>query len=286
MKHIEVKMIAVCVAAAASMWAFDTVEEKEKIDRSFAGTRTLEIDNVYGSIRVTGYSGSEARVHIDKTIKADDAERLAAAKREVKLDITDADGGVRLYEDGPFRCHCDEGERGRNNVHENRRRGYQVIFDYEVKVPAGAKLLLSTVNGGEIVVGNTSGDYEVDNINGGVEMNEVAGSGRVYALNGKVKVVFARNPAKNSSFGSLNGPVDISFRPDLSADLRFKTFNGSVFTDFPVSALPTTAGTGERKNGKFVYRSNDFAAARVGAGGPEYKFDAFNGNIRIINRGQ
>jgi hypothetical protein len=117
-------------------------------------------------------------------------------------------------------------------------------------------------------------------------MNEVAGSGKVYALNGRVRVLFRQNPRAASSFGSLNGEVRVTFQPDLSADVRFKTFNGGVFTDFPVSYLPTPASAGERHGTKFVYKSNEWSSARVGRGGPELTFDAFNGNIRILSRGQ
>jgi hypothetical protein len=48
--------------------------------------------------------------------------------------------------------------------------------------------------------------------------------------------------------------------------------------------LPASAG--ERHDGKFIYKSNEWSAVRVGRGGPELSFDAFNGNIRILNRGQ
>jgi hypothetical protein len=126
----------------------------------------------------------------------------------------------------------------------------------------------------------------VDNINGGVEMTDLSGSGKVYALNGRVKVSFRENPRAKSSFGSLNGEVRVSFQQELNADVRFKTFNGGVYTDYPVTYLPLPASAGERRGGKFVYKSSEWSAVRVGHGGPELSFDAFNGNIRLLNRGQ
>jgi hypothetical protein len=48
--------------------------------------------------------------------------------------------------------------------------------------------------------------------------------------------------------------------------------------------LPGRAGVREQRDGKFVYKSNEFFGVRVGNGGPELKFDAFNGDIRIRNR--
>jgi len=81
-------------------------------------------------------------------------------------------------------------------------------------------------------------------------------------------------------------PIETSFRPDLSADVWVKTFNGGAYTDFAVTTLPRMPVESERRNGKFVYRSDRLAAMRVGNGGPEFKFETLNGNVRIINRGQ
>jgi hypothetical protein len=186
---------------------------------------------------------------------------------------------VRFYVDGPFRCR-------NGGVHIDRDPGYEVKYDFELQVPHDTAIDLKTVNDGEIEVADVAGDYKVDNINGGVEMRELSGSGKVYALNGRVTVTFRENPRGASSFGSLNGEVRVSFQPDLNADVRFKTFNGGVFTDYPVTYLPLPAAAAERHGAKYVYKSSEWSAVRVGHGGPELSFDAFNGNIRILNRGQ
>jgi hypothetical protein len=161
-----------------------------------------------------------------------------------------------------------------------------VKYDFELQVPRDSAIDLKTVNDGEIGVDNIAGDYKVNDINGAIDMTEMSGSGKVYALNGHVKVTFRENPRDKSSFGSLNGEVRVGFQPDLNADVRFKTFNGGVFTDYPVTYLPLPATAGERHGTKFVYKSSEWSAVRVGRGGPELSFDAFNGNIRILNRGQ
>jgi hypothetical protein len=264
-------------------------DEQESVHKTFAGAKSVEVDNVYGSIHVSGYDGAEIQLDARKTLTADDSERAEAAKREVKLDITQSGDEARVYVDGPFRCHCEDRPsfRSRNNMNERRRRGYKVVYDFDLKVPRGTAIYLATINDGHINVEKTTGDFDIENINGGVQMDEIGGSGRVYALNGKVAVTFARNPERNSYFGSLNGAVDVWFQPNLSADARVKTFNGGIYTDFPVTYLPAVAaGAGERKNGKFVYKGNGFQGVRIGNGGPEYKFENFNGDIRIRNRGQ
>lgn len=264
------------------------VEQKDTIQKSLtfsgpAATRTVRIDNVFGGVRVTGYDGATVEISAARLARAESQERLQKGLDEVQLKISERDNTIEAYVDGPFRCNCE----GRNGINYRGRNyyGYEVRYDFDVKVPRAAKVWIRNVNSGEVTLEGVGGGYDVENINGGVTMREVAGSGRAYALNGGVRVTFTDNPRENSFFGSLNGVVEASFRPGLSADIRFKTFNGAVYTDFPVvTYLPQEPGKTERRDGKYVYKSNSFTGVRVGTGGPELKFDAFNGNIRILQR--
>jgi hypothetical protein len=259
------------------------VEQNETIQKTYplsgAAPKKVIVDNVNGSIHVTGYAGGEVRLVARKRLRADSSETAEQARRDVKLDISQDANTVRFYVDGPFRCRD-------GGVHMDRDPGYEVKYDFELQVPHDTAIDLKTINAGEIKVEDVAGDYKVDNINGGVEMTDLSGSGKVYALNGRVKVSFRENPRAKSSFGSLNGEVRVSFQQELNADVRFKTFNGGVYTDYPVTYLPLPASAGERRGGKFVYKSSEWSAVRVGHGGPELSFDAFNGNIRLLNRGQ
>lgn len=274
---------AICLALACLPASAANVEQNETIQKTFSvsgsAPRKLIVDNVMGSIQVKSQPGSEIRMIARKSLRAESPAEAERARRDVKLDISQDANTVRVYVDGPFRCQD-------GGIHMHGREGYEVKYDFELQAPRDTAVVLKTVNDGEIKVENLSGDYDLNNINGGIQMDEASGSGKVYALNGRVKVSFRDNPRETSSFGSLNGEVRVLFQPGLSADLRFKTFNGGVFTDFPVTYLPAPAGVEERHGAKFVYKSNEWSAVRAGHGGPQLSFDAFNGNIRILNRGQ
>jgi hypothetical protein len=238
---------------------------------------------VNGYIRVSGYNGSDIQLVAEKSIRAESVERLETAKREVTLDMSPAGDTLNIYVDGPFRCHCED---NRNGIHDRGHRGYHVTYNFELKVPTATFLRLSTVNGGDIRVENTTGDFDLSNVNDSIEMKEVGGSGQVHTVNGKITALFAKNPVGKSSFRTVNGTIETSFRPNLSADIWVKTFNGGAYTDFAVTTLPRMPVEPEQRNGKFVYRSDRLAAMRVGNGGPEFKFETLNGNVRIVNRGQ
>lgn len=258
-------------------WEF---QEKSTLKDTYTfapGARDLEVavDNIEGSIVVAGSREPSVVLIGNRWDRAETQARLALAKEEVQVRLNRRDSSYEAYVDAPWRCRDGRRESG------DRDRGYRVRIDFELKVPDEARAFLRTVNDGDIRVENLAGDFDVENINGGISMSEVSGSGRAYALNGKVNIVFRSNPARDSYFGSLNGDVDLFFLGNLAADFRLKTFNGEIYTDFPVTRLPAGPMTEETRSGKRVYKASKFFGVRIGAGGPEIKLEGFNGDIRI-----
>src|SRR6266849_3740578 len=86
-----------------------SVRAEEKIERSFpmpAAHRSLEIDNIWGSIEVVGTFSNEARLTVNKSLRAESKEKLEQARKDVTLDITEQPDSLKLYVNGPFRCDC------------------------------------------------------------------------------------------------------------------------------------------------------------------------------------
>jgi hypothetical protein len=192
--------------------------------------------------------------------------------------MAEAAGVVRLIGHVEAQPGCDWETITRRRM----RPRYSVAFDFEVRVPRNTRLRLCTINGGDVHVAGTIGDFEIDNVNGAIALSGVRGSGRAVTVNGAVSASFAENPKAASTFKSVNGDLDVIFQRNLSADLLMKTFNGGLFTDFDVAPLPLQAAGVERRNGMTVYRGSRFTGFRVGQGGPQVTLDAFNGDIRVV----
>ena len=254
--------------------------DEEKIQKSFtlpaAVHKSLEIDNVWGSIEVVGDTTDKVELTVTRTNQAESEEKLERAKKEVTLDVSQEEGALKLYVNGPFRCQCDDCWHSRDDD------GYRVKMDFLVHVPRDIDIKVKTVNEGHVKVSNINGSFVVRNVNGDIEMNNVAGSGTARTVNGPVIVSFRQNPREKSDFKTVNGNVEIRFAHDLSADFRFKTFNGGIYSDFPVTSLPVHAIEAEHKGVKVVYRADRFTSARVNAGGPEIQIENLNGDIRIL----
>lgn len=261
------------------------LHESETIRKSFnlsAARKILDVDNVFGSIDVTGGPGDQVQLVVNKTISAESKDRLEAAKKEVTLDITGQPDLLKLFVNGPFRCNCGGGKGG--CVNWNGDSGYTVRMDFQLQVPRNLELKLKTVNAGHVHVRDVTGNFAVHNVNGGIEMQNVAGSGAVKTVNGGVKVSFRENPREKSEFSTINGNVELYFAPGLSADFRFKTMNGSVYSDFEMSSLPAQPVSAEHRGTRFVFHSDRYTGGRIGNGGPEIKAENLNGDIRVLER--
>lgn len=268
---------------AFSLFAF-SIEKKEEITKTLkfsktSGEKYLELENINGSIKVVGYNGDEVQLVVHKLIEAKSDSKVQEANEKERLEIKAEGDTIIIFVDTPYRK-----SDGSINYKGEKYYGYKVTFDFELKVPHQTNIDLKTINDGDISVEGVKGNFDVHNINGGIEMREAEGSGKVYALNGDVTVGFSKNPKSDCYFGSLNGDVEVTLLDGLSADFRIKTFNGDAYTDFPVTHVPDVSTSKEEKKGKFVYKSNRRTKVRVGDGGPELEFDGFNGDIRILKK--
>jgi DUF4097 and DUF4098 domain-containing protein YvlB len=163
--------------------------------------------------------------------------------------------------------------------------GYEVRFDFTIRVPRATPIELCTINEGNIVVRGTRGAFLIRTINGRITMADVAGSGEATTVNGPVTASFVAAPRAKSLFKTINGNVILTMPDGLAADLRMKTFNGGLYTDFDVQALPTAAVVNaERRDGMYVYRSTGFTTVRAGSGGPVLTLDTLNGDVRVLKR--
>ena len=259
-------MLLLSLLFAAALHADETI--RKTYDFTAGGPRSLRIDNIWGSIHVVGTSSSQARVVINKTVRAKTEEDRRAAEEEVKLEMTQEGNAVRLHVKTP--CDSD---------HDHH---YTVKYDFDVEVPREIALKLKTVNDGSVDVRGVSGDFTVHNVNGSIDMTDVAGSGTAATVNGHVKVAFRGNPTHDSEFSTINGLIELNFTRGLSADFRFSNMNGGIYSDYELTSLPAREARTERTNGRFVYKADRTAGGRVGAGGPEITVKNLNGDIRVL----
>jgi DUF4097 and DUF4098 domain-containing protein YvlB len=141
------------------------------------------------------------------------------------------------------------------------------------------------VNGGAIVVENISGEIEAQNMNGAVTINNASGSVVANSMNGKVNVSLSKvTPNKPMSFSTMNGTIDVTLPADMKANLKMKTDNGDIWTDFDVKldgSHPPSVEDSRKSGGRYHVKVDKAMYGSINGGGPEIQFVTSNGNIVI-----
>ncbi|HEY0947006.1 MAG TPA: DUF4097 family beta strand repeat-containing protein [Opitutaceae bacterium] len=214
---------ALAVAAALPAHAADATTASVKFsDPSKPGT--VKINVAHGEIKVRGAETSE--VSVTSSVEPRDQR---PSQRNDGLRVISSSASFALSE--------------KDNVvtlDYGRDRWAGANADFEVVVPASANVKINSSYGGEIEVAHIDGDVEVKNMNGEVTLKELGGGALVETMNGEVEASFARLPAgKPLSFASMNGEVQLRIPADAKANVRFRTQNGAILTDFDEAALVT-----------------------------------------------
>jgi hypothetical protein len=281
------KMKLICLLLAFFRQLAVAQEDKENIVKEFTfpnpgNTNVLYIENINGSVAVEGYEGNKVLVEIEKTLKANTQEDLEKARKEVKLGIQQSGDSITLYIDNPYVYRRRDG-RIRYDFNNDWNQDYNYVFNYKVKVPQQTTLAVFTVNKGDITVANTKGRIQASNINGSITLQQITGETRAHTINGDIKATYVSTPPKNSDYKTLNGDIEVTYPGNLSADLKFKTTNGEAYTDFAIAEnLPfKVEKSNDGKARGTTYKLEGSSGVRIGKGGPEHKFEVFNGDITV-----
>ena len=227
----------------------------------------IDVSLVQGSITVRGTNRKDVLV-----IAHPGEDR---ARRRVDAD---ASGLRRLPQTAGFRI-SEEGNRVKVSSDSHNR-----AISFEIEAPLRTNLKLNAVNGGEIVVENIEGDLDLSNVNGGITMNNVAGSVNAGTTNGPVRATLTRITAERQmAFTSLNGSVDVTLPPTTKANLRMRSDNGDVYSDFDVQLAASTPVVQESRgsNGRYRINRNRSIVGAINGGGPEFELRTFNSNVYV-----
>lgn len=227
-----------------------------------------------GSIAVKSYEGKEVIVEA-RARSGDDSDH-------------DREGGAGMHRI-PINSTGLEVEEESNRVNIGAASTQRTI-DLTITVPVHTSLSLHTVNDGDISVANVDGELDVNDVNGSVTLTGVSGTVVAHALNGKVLVTFNRvNPSKPMAFSSLNGDIDVTFPPDLKANLVISSDRGDVFSDFDVAmaarAPQQVAEDSRSQDGRYHVKIDKTVRGTINGGGQEIQFRNFNGNVYIRKAG-
>jgi hypothetical protein len=261
---------AILILAAAGLYGQDPQPQRITVPFSDPSRpRKVKIHMLNGGVTVKGYDGkdviveaalrSEARRHGRAPENVDGLKRIG--NPNIGLDIEEQNNVVSIG--GPL-------------------NGNGIL---SIQVPFATSLEVKTLNGGNIEVDHVSGEIDANNLNGAITLTNVSGSVLAHSLNGKVVATLDNvTPDKPMSFSTMNGNIDVTLPGGVKANVKMKSDNGDVYSDFDIK-LDANRGPvvedSRGKGGKYKVKMEKAMSGSINGGGPEIQFTTFNGNIMI-----
>jgi len=187
-------------------------------------------------------------------------------------------GGMRRI-DIPYGGFTVEEEDNVITVHSGPMSGGTL----QITVPVDTAVQVKSTNG-PVTMDGVHGDIDATSTNGSVTLLNISGTVVAESANGPIKAVIDRlDPTKPISFSSTNGSVDVTLPADTKANLKMRSFHGSIWTDFDLKvtggAQPVSTGGGAQ--GKFEVKVDRTVYGTINGGGQEASFSTLNGRITI-----
>lgn len=268
--------IAIVLAlGAGTASAADAVTEEQAWQQTYpvgVSAPRLEIDNIWGSVRVRAGNDGEIVVNATELRSAPTRALLDRSRQWLRLDVDADAGGVSML----------VGDRDEHRYRENDCDGCRVDFQFDVRVPPGTQVDVGTVLDGVVDVQGVSGRVSASNVNGPISVDGLRDCEAINSVNGKVRLGFARAPTQDCRIDTVNGDVTLDVPEDANLDIAVDLFNGDIRSEIPVDtfSLPATVEH-VVDDGRKRYRVQQLAGVRIGAGGPIYTIASINGDVRI-----
>lgn len=272
MQAIGIGFIALLAGSVATAAITDQKTWSQTYPVTAAAPR-LVIDNIWGNVRVRTGTAREIAVTVDEKRSAPTEELFELSKQTIYLDVQADAGGVAMVVGKP-----DDMVRPRIN----RCRDCRVDYQFEVTVPPGTQIDVSTVTDGSIDVAGAGGPVSASNVNGPVAVTNLQDCAQIESINGAVDVSFVHAPSRDCSIKTINGDITLTVPGGAGFDASLSMMQGKVVSELDLEPLALPAKV-ERKNesGRFVYHVEQAAGIRLGKGGPTFSIESLNGDLHI-----
>jgi len=217
--------------------------------------KEIEIKGVNGDIRASRAAGKEVEVRATKRARKSDPN-------QVTIEVIEHEDGVTICAKYPGPGNeCGPGDKWHTHTHNN-----DVEVHFDVRVPAGVRLVARTVNG-EVRAEDLAGPVEAETVNGAVRVS-TSGYASAESVNGSITAALGSAEwTEPISFSTVNGEIHLTLPANLDADVRARTVNGVVDSDFPVTVIGTL--------------SKHRIQGTIGKGGRRLDLETTNGNISL-----
>ena len=271
MKVKRILFIILSLIYYSGLFAQEEVSEQLLIPLSKPGEEgMLVVTHEKGSLTVSSYNSDAVLITANSRVSNDTEDELS-----------DNEGMVKIPSDY-LQLQAQEDNNTVTVIIETKGKTY----DIDIKVPYHFFLKLETRDNGILTVNNVSGEMEIINRYGNILLNEVSGSAIVNTLDGNIIATFVEvTEDVPMAFTTIDGKIDVTLPPGISASTKIKTEYGNIYTDFDMKFQGKKARV-EKPDQNGVYRISidEWVYGIINNNGPEFLFKTLDGNVYIRKR--
>ena len=222
-----------------------------------APDKVVEIKGVNGSIDAEGISGNE--IQVDAVKSGPDADR-------VRVEVVESPDGVTICAVYPNDNSGSENRCTAGEGWHTHTRNVDARVAFTVRLPKTLRFSGQTVNG-KVTATGMGKQVRANSVNGSVRVS-TSDLAEAASVNGSVEVHMGRSDWSGTlSFKTVNGSITVEMPGDLNTDVRFRSVNGRLQCDFPLT-LQGSIGRGR-------------VSGTIGKGGRELNLETVNGSAEL-----
>lgn len=227
-----------------------------------AADKTVIVKDVSGLIEATGTDGNQ--IVVDATKSGEDADR-------VRFEVKTSDEGVTICAvfptgRGEGMNTCEPGP----DMHSNTR-DVQARADFHIKVPKNLRFTAVNVNG-SVDAQNLGRPVDARSVNGKVDVS-TSSYARATSVNGSVRARMGSADWDGTlDIKTVNGSVELEMPSNLAAEVEFRSVNGGLDSDFPITTQSISGRWGPKR-----------ISGTIGSGGNGRRLnvETVNGSVRL-----
>lgn len=210
----------------------------------------LTVNNSDGSIKVTGYNGSD--VLIRSSIKN---------KKE-------------------FREYVSVVNEFKNNGVIISTNSDDYPIDLDISVPYSFSITATTEEG-RIEIRDISGELVINDTNGEIRLINISGYGLISTVDGRITASISKAGMRGSfMFNSIDGRIDLVLPAETRTTLSLKSDSGDLYTDFNIR-FNTNGNEISKKSGLTRYSMEEWLYGKINGGGQTITIKTVDGNVYI-----
>jgi hypothetical protein len=249
-----------------------TVAESFSFQVEVANQTRIEVLGVNGPIDVVGSPGAtRAEIWGERRVTSQSTEDARSYLNQLQVQVSAAGASNIILV---------------KTVQPSQTHGRDLEVVYHLRIPARLEAFVDNING-SVRLDSVAGQVGVELINGTVRINEVSGNTSVHLTNGNVYLATSSG-SMETSVAVVNGNIDAGLPMPLQALCELHTVNGTIALRIPQNtsaqfSAGVTSGT-ISLTGLSLQNANTTPTSmsgRLGNGDGRIKLGTVNGSIHV-----